>query len=60
MFRDFICNSAWVIKGRLENIHNNFGLHSYTNSQEVDSRYHFNQEERVNFLLDLSDRLGRI
>jgi len=58
LLRTYLCNHAWVSKGRLQNIHFNFGLHSYTCGGEIDSRYHFSQEDRVNLLLELSSKLA--
>lgn len=58
--RDYICYQVWQRKGRVEGVHPDFGLLSYTRSNNIPSYYHCNDDERVEILLDFSERLSQI
>ena len=58
VLRDLICWNVWNSKGRLEGIHPDFGFLSYIRSPKISGHYHINDDDRVNLLLNLSERLS--
>ena len=56
--RDLICYTVWSRKGKLDGIHPDFGFLSYTRSPKISGHYHINDDDRVELLLDLSERLS--
>ena len=58
--RDLICYLVWRRKGKVEGIHPDFGKLSYVKSKKLSSNYHINDDERVEILLDLSEKLNNL
>ena len=49
----------WVRKGRIEGVHPDFGQVSYLRSDQISGHYHCSDDDRVEILLELSDRIGK-
>jgi len=47
-----------VRKGRVEGVHPDFGRLSYIQSKKLSSHYHMNDDDRVEMLLELSEKLN--
>ena len=60
VLKDFICFQVWLRKGRVEGVHPDFGKLSYVRSEKISDHYHCSDDDRVEILLDLSDRLGKL
>lgn len=60
VLRDLICWNVWNSKGKLEGIHPDFGFLSYTRSPKISGHYHINDDDRVNLLLNISERFSRL
>ena len=58
--RDMICFNIWNRKGRVEGVHPDFGRLSYIRSQKISGHYHANDDERVELILDLTDKLNNV
>ena len=54
---DLICYQTWKHKGKIEGVHPDFGRLSYTRSNKLSSNYYLNDEERIEMLLNLSEKL---
>ncbi|CDW76566.1 UNKNOWN [Stylonychia lemnae] len=60
ILQDYICFETWQSKGSIHGIHNDFGRHSYLQSPDIGEYYHLNDEERINFILQLQDQLSNL
>lgn len=60
LLKDLICYTVWNRKGRLEGIHPDFGFLSYIRSAKISGHYHVNDDDRVELLLDLSEKLNHV
>ena len=60
LLRDLICWTVWNSKGRLEGIHPDFGFLSYIRSPKISGHYHINDDDRVDLLLNVSEKLTRL
>ena len=58
VFIDLIAYHTWKHKGRVEGLHPDFGKLSYIRSNKIPSNYHINDEDRMELLLNLSDKLS--
>ena len=57
VFVDLIAYHTWKHKGRVQGLHPDFGKLSYIRSHKLPSNYHINDEDRIELLLNLSEKL---
>lgn len=57
VIQDLIFYRAWDLKGRIHGIHFDFGRHSYMRTHEIPEYYWMSDEERVNLLLFIQERM---
>ena len=60
VMRDLICWIAWDRKGRVEGVHPDFGKLSYLRSSKLSTNYHCGDEARIEMILDLTERMGKM
>jgi hypothetical protein len=60
VLKDFVCYQVWIRKGKVEGVHPDFGKLSYIRSEKISDHYHCTDDDRVEILLELSDRLGKL
>jgi hypothetical protein len=60
VIQDLICWLAWDRRGRIEGVHPDFGKLSYLRSKKLSSNYHCSDEGRIEMILDLTERMGRL
>ena len=58
VLRDLICFFVWARKGRVEGVHPDFGRLSYLQNDSISSHYHLQNEERVEMILELTEKLN--
>ncbi len=51
LMRSLICFETWRAKGQVHGIHNDFGRHSYLQTNEIGDYYHLGDEDRINLML---------
>lgn len=58
VLKELICYLVWRRKGKVEGVHPDFGKLSYVRSSKLSSNYYINDDERIELLLDLSEKLA--
>jgi hypothetical protein len=58
--KDLICYYVWERKGRVEGVHPDFGKLSYIGSDKLSGHYHLNADDRVELILELSEKLNKM
>ena len=58
--RDYICYQVWILKGRVDGVHPDFGRLSYLRDPVLNSHYHCTDDDRMQILLDLSEKLAKL
>ena len=48
----------WHRKGRVEGVHPDFGRLSYIRSDKISGHYHATDDERVEMILEMTERLN--
>lgn len=48
------------MKGSIHGIHNDFGRHSYLQTNEIGDYYHTQNEERIDLILQLQDLFSNL
>ena len=56
--KDLICFNMWHRKGRVEGVHPDFGRLSYIRSNKISGHYHATDDERVEMILEMTERLN--
>mmetsp|Transcript_28751 Transcript_28751/g.32874 ORF Transcript_28751/g.32874 Transcript_28751/m.32874 type:complete len:86 (+) Transcript_28751:1351-1608(+) len=57
VIQNLIFNIVWSIHGRIDGVHPDFGRASYINSDEINSCYWMNSEQRLNLVLNLIESI---
>ena len=60
LIKDYLCYEVWRIKGSIHGIHNDFGRHSYLQTNEIGDYYHMSDEDRINFILQMQDLFSNL
>ena len=60
VIKDLICFDVWERKGRVEGVHPDFGRLSYVGSDKISGHYHLNADERVELILQLTEKLTQM
>lgn len=60
LFADLIAYQTWARKGKVEGVHPDFGRLSYLRSDKLAPHYHLSDDDRVEMLLDLSEKLNNV
>lgn len=56
VLRDCITSKVWAARGRMQGIHNEFGLHSYLQTPfELPNIHYLHDEERVELIMQLNE-----
>ena len=56
--RDMICFFVWQRKGRPEGLHPDFGRLSYLQSPRISAHYHHSNEDRIEMILEMNEKLN--
>lgn len=58
VIKDMICHFVWQRRGRPEGLHPDFGRLSYLQSPRISAHYHMSSEERIEMILEMTEKIS--